>query len=54
MIRLIQMIVYGHIHKWAIIDKRRLDYVSDFSNGSCDRYTLQCEHCGAIKVKDAK
>ena len=46
MIRLIQLLFFGHIHKWKIIDKRRLDYVSDF----CDRYTSQCEHCGKIKV----
>jgi uncharacterized protein CbrC (UPF0167 family) len=54
MIRLIQLLFFGHAHKWEIIDKRRLDYVYDFSKGSCERYTLQCEHCGKIKVKDAK
>ncbi len=54
MIRLIQLLFFGHIHKWKIIDKLRVDYETDFSKGSCDRYTLQCEHCGNIKVKDAK
>ncbi len=54
MIRLIQLLFFGHIHKWEIIDKRRVDYESDFSKGSCDRYVLQCERCGNIKVKDAK
>jgi hypothetical protein len=54
MIRLIQLIFFGHIHEWKIIDKRRVNYVSDFSSGTCDRYTLQCEHCGNIKVKDTK
>ena len=54
MIRLIQLLFFGHVHKWEIIAKRRLDYVSDFSNGTCERYILRCQHCGNIKVKDTK
>jgi hypothetical protein len=52
--RLFGFLLSGCFHKWKTIDKRRVDYESDFSKGSCDRYVLQCEHCGNIKVKDAK
>lgn len=52
--RLIGFLLSGCFHKWKIINQRIVDYETEFSSGSCDRYTLQCEHCGNIKVKDAK
>jgi len=52
--RIIAFLLSGCWHKWTIIDKRRLDYRTDFSSGSCDRYTLQCDRCGNLKTKDAK
>lgn len=54
MIKLLYWLIVGHIHKWKIIQEEVLNYTSTGETGVCQRYTLQCEHCGNIKTKDAK
>ena len=49
MLRLIQLLIYGHIHKWATIDSRVLEG-SYGARGH--RYTLRCEKCGDIVKRD--
>jgi len=49
MLGLIQLLFYGHIHKWEIYKTVRLTNRRG-SEGS--RYTLRCEKCGNIKYKD--
>ena len=51
MIRFLQFLFYGHIHKWKIIDKYDLAYSAKTSTGT--RYVLQCSKCGDIKMHDA-
>lgn len=47
--KLIQLLIFGHCHKWKIIKEADVD-------GSFDqrwtRYYTQCEICGKIKVFD--
>lgn len=53
MIKLLQILFFGHSHKWEIEDVRRLEKNHDFglkSTGS--RYVLRCDVCGTIKKKD--
>lgn len=52
--RLFQLLIYGHVHKWKIISERRFNYDDGFTRGDCNRYILQCEHCGEITVRDAR
>lgn len=54
MLRLLQWLTYGHIHKWKIIKQERLEWEEGSSSGVCARYTLQCEHCGELRVWDAR
>jgi hypothetical protein len=55
MLRLLQWLIFGHVHKWTIVKESRLNYSDDFgSSGSCTRYTLQCEICGNMKIYDAQ
>ena len=55
MIKLIGFLFSGCWHKWTIIEKGVLHYSSDLGgSGTCNQYTLQCEHCGNIKVRNTK
>lgn len=61
MLRLLQWLFYGHVHKchkWKIIKQERVEWEEVFRNGSsggvCPRYILQCEHCGELRVWDAR
>lgn len=47
MIKLLQILWYGHQHKWNIIEKRE---VRDNGGLIGTRYTCQCQHCGNIKA----
>lgn len=58
MLRLIQLLILGHIHKWKIIAQgpfREWDGEVGKSalRRECISYTLQCEHCGNIKERRA-
>jgi len=49
MIRLIQLLIWGHNHKWSIIDDYRLNGGPGMVG---HRYHLQCEKCGDVKKRD--
>lgn len=49
MIALIKFLIFGHLHKWEIIQTRRCD---DDSGGAWTRHYCQCKECGKIKVFD--
>ncbi len=46
---LIQMVLFGHIHKRKIIREGPLHYEGNFSFGTTTQYTCQCETCGTIR-----
>jgi hypothetical protein len=53
MLRLLQLIFLGHIHKWKIIKENpliRRDIDTPDQTGI--NYVLQCEHCGTLKQFD--
>lgn len=53
MIRLYEFIIYGHFHKWEIIESGKLSMSSMMeSEATGTRYQLQCEKCGNIKKVD--
>lgn len=53
MLAMIQMLLYGHVHKWKIIEERPLTVNRDFGSKSTgNRYYVQCEKCGTIKKRD--
>lgn len=51
--RILQLLIYGHVHRWHII---QTDLVK--RPGGKDKivrkYTMQCKMCGNIKTKVAK
>lgn len=49
MLRLIQLLIHCHIHKWTILD----DYaLNTHSGGVGHRYHLQCQKCGDVMKRD--
>jgi len=56
MLRLLQLLFIGHVHKWKVIKEGSASWESIQSTESArwTRYVLQCEICGAMKVFDAK
>lgn len=52
--RLIQLIIYGHIHKWKTLEKLKI-YHPEHKPGdlpSGDRYIQQCEICGKVQKRN--
>jgi len=55
MLRLLELLLRGHIHEWETIDKKRLEWTNDFGdNGIGTRYFLRCKKCGWVKKIDCK
>ena len=50
MIRLIQFLIFGHWHKWKIIEKHSL-WKNGYELSTGDLYYLQCEICGDVKSR---
>ena len=49
MLRLLQWLFIGHIHKWETMEERKLDNAYG-STGK--RIYLKCTHCGNWKKED--
>ena len=49
MLRLLQFLFIGHIHKWETVETRGLDN-ADGATGT--RVYLKCQHCGIWKKQD--
>lgn len=49
MIKLLQILIYGHEHRWEIIKETP---ANDGYARRWQRYYLQCKHCGNVKVVD--
>lgn len=51
MIRLLQLLFFGHIHEWEIYKETAYEWSNDFGeHGRCSKYTLRCTKCGAMKT----
>lgn len=51
MLRLLQKLIFGHVHEWEIHREVPYQWSNDFGeHGNCVKYTLRCKHCGAMKV----
>lgn len=49
MIRLLQFLFFGHIHKWVDVGSGRWQRGSDEAG---PRYVCKCEKCGAYRAFD--
>lgn len=52
MIRLLQLLIFGHVHKWKIIKEGPFTLYGEDEAEMVQRgtqYNVQCEHCGAVK-----
>jgi len=55
MLRLLELLIRGHIHEWETIDKRQLTWSDDLGGeGTCSRYYVRCKKCGWIRKIDCK
>lgn len=53
MIRLLQMLFMGHVHRWKTIEKTNLSTMDgDKVAATGARYIQQCETCGIVKKRD--
>lgn len=54
MIRLLQWLFIGHIHKWNTIEDRPLATKDQAGKvvAKGHRYFQQCEHCGVVVKRD--
>ncbi len=55
MVRLIQFLVFGHVHEWETIYSQNIKYEklchlwTAARTGNCTRVLLKCKHCGNWK-----
>jgi len=56
MLRLLQWLFLGHVHKWKVIKEGSASWESTTTEESSrwTRYVLQCEICGELKTYDAR
>lgn len=54
MIRLLQLLFLGHVHKWKTIDEGPLTVRDERQRpvSSGTRYVQQCERCGIVVKRD--
>ena len=50
MIRLLRFLLSGCFHDWEIVRVAAYKYSGDFSSGHCEKFTLRCTKCGAMKT----
>lgn len=49
MLKLLQLLIFGHCHKWEIIKAVECD---NKNNTTWTRHYCQCEKCGRVKIFD--
>lgn len=49
MLRLLQWLIFGHIHEYEIVETKRVTQGED----RFTTYILRCKHCGKMKHYDA-
>ena len=55
MLRLLELILCGHIHEWETIDQNRFRWCDDFGgSGTGTRYYVRCKKCGWIRKIDCR
>ena len=55
MLRLLELLVRGHVHEWETISERRLKWSNGLGEeGTGTRYTVRCKKCGWIRKIDCK
>jgi hypothetical protein len=55
MLRLLELLIRGHIHEWETISARKLEWSNDFNeHGTGTRYHLRCKKCGWVRKVDCK
>lgn len=55
MLRLLELLICGHIHEWETIGERRLTWSNDFGeSGTGTRFYLRCRKCGWVRKVDHK
>lgn len=48
MLRLLQLLIFGHVHKWKTIKEGNLYETSKSAMPCGVVYYQQCEHCGKV------
>jgi hypothetical protein len=56
MLRLLQWLFLGHVHKWTIVKEGSAAWESTINEekATWTRYVMQCEICGEMKIFDAR
>lgn len=55
MLRLLELLIRGHIHEWETIDQRQLKWSDAFGgNGTSTRYYVRCKKRGWTRKIDCK
>jgi len=53
MIRLLRLLIYGHVHEWETVHLTELTVNrSDGGRAQGHRYHLRCEKCGEVVKRD--
>ena len=54
MIRLLQFLIFGHVHKWETVGRSSWKTVGEFGSEleSGPRFVCKCEKCGAYRTFD--
>jgi hypothetical protein len=51
MLKLLQLLIFGHIHKWIILGSGNIEHRSENGKVVGVYYNLKCEKCGNVKIK---
>lgn len=55
MTRLLQYLIFGHVHEWETVGTVKLEYGDIWgTSGVCERVLLRCKTCGDWKKRDLK
>ena len=52
MIRLLQLLIYGHIHEWETLETRDLSVHHGIGSSTGIRYYLRCKKCCQVIKRD--
>lgn len=55
MLRLLELLLRGHVHEWETLDQCKFRWSNDFGEeGTCTRYYVRCGKCGWIRKIDCR
>jgi hypothetical protein len=49
MFKLLQLLIFGHVHEWETMETMPLEFDNGLSYGTCTAVLMRCKKCGNWK-----